>query len=665
MLGVDYYPEQWPPHLLDRDLDRIADLGADTIRIGEFAWHVMEPTPGEMDFSYFDRVIAHAKDRGLRVVFGTPTATPPAWLATHTDIASRAADGTPRSFGGRHTACPNQPHYRSACSAIVRRLAQHYASEPAVIAWQLDNELGHEGADECFCEGCATAFRAWLRERFQGSIEALNETWGTVFWSQQYNDFREVPLPGPTITTHNPALRLDWLRFRSHTLERFAADQARWVREAIPDAVIMHDFPGGGLAKHVEYADLAQHLDVIGFNNYPVWGGQKAPLPPAEIAFGLDYIRGLNPSAPVWITEAIMGAQGHDITGYLPRPGQAALWSAQALARGAEGLCYFRYRQATKGAEQFCYGIIDADDRPGRRYREVQEVFAFARSIRDVLAQPVKAQVAILADYPSRAAWQIQQQSVLLDVPAEMARWHGLFHRRNVMVDVVPSGRDLSGYRLVIVPHQIIADPAVVERLRAFVTAGGTALVTFRSFVKDPDNNLVFGRTLPLEAQDWLGVEVAETESVQEWDAFRLELADASWAGPRDATAGVFRDMLRAHPGTEELYRYRDEFFPGYAALTRRSAGGGQAYYLGCLPEQELLEALVDALLTDAGIASVPTPPGVEYVPRGGKAFVLNHRAVPVEVELPGRDPVALAAFGYAVVDAAGEAAEAPEAAEG
>ncbi|MBD3689405.1 beta-galactosidase [Nanchangia anserum] len=652
MRGVDYYPEQWPLELMDDDLDRIVELGADTIRIGEFAWHLMEPAHGAYDFSFFDDVIARARSRGLDVVFGTPTATPPAWLATECDIASRFADGTARSFGGRHTACPNQPDYRQACEDVVRRLAAHYRHEAGIVAWQLDNEFGHEGADDCFCDACAVAFRAWLRERFGGDIERLNDTWGTVFWSQQYNDFDEVPLPRATITTHNPALRLDWLRFRSDTLSRFAADQARWVREERPGAVIMHDFPGGGLAKHVDYADVAKSLDVIGYNNYPVWGGQKEPLPPAEIAFGLDHMRGLNRGTPLWITEAIMGAQGHDVTGFLPRPGQAALWSVQALARGATGLCYFRYRQATKGAEQFCYGIIDADNRVGRRYREVRDVFEFARGIEPVLEAPVDAPVAILADYRSRACWEIQQQSILMDVPAEMARWHGLFHARNIMVDIVAAGEDFSGYRLLVVPHMILTDPTVADRLGDFVSAGGTVLVMFRSFAKDEDNNLAFGATLPLLTQEWLGVEVAETESVQSLDEFCLDRCADSWSGPAQARGGVFRDMLTAGKGTEVLYRYRDEFFPDYAALTRRNTGKGRAYYLGCLPDRDLQEAVVDALVADAGIAHVETPEDVEYVRRGEKAFVLNHRSSAVTCDLPGHGAIELAPFGYEIIEA-------------
>ena len=161
-------------------------------------------------------------------------------------------------------------------------MAEHYKDEEAIVAWQIDNELGHEDSDICYCPQCRAGFRAFLRDKFQGDIDRLNRTYGTVFWSQQYNSFDEIPLPTPTITTHNPALRLDWERFRSDVIVRFAHFQASLLREILPHAVVIHDFPGGGLGKHADYSAVSRCLDVAAYNNYPVWGGQKEPLPPTR-----------------------------------------------------------------------------------------------------------------------------------------------------------------------------------------------------------------------------------------------------------------------------------------------------------------------------------------------------------------------------------------------
>lgn len=628
LLGVDYYPEQWDLSLMDADMNRIVELGGNVIRIGEFAWHRMEPTESTYDFSFFDSVIAKAKGKGLNVIFGTPTATPPAWLIKqHPDILSWHPDGSPRSYGGRHVYCFSSTVYRRYCEKIVTALARHYRDEKAIVAWQVDNELGHEGSDQCWCPRCRTAFQDYLREIFHGDIHKLNQDWGTAFWSQEYNDFDEIPLPAPTITTHNPALRMDWERFCSWNIQTFAALQADILRREIPNAVVIHDFPGGGLGKHVDYSALASCLDKVAYNNYPVWGGQRAPLPASEIAFGLDYIRGLRQDN-FWITEAIMGAQGHDITGFLPRPNQAKMWSWQGVARGCDGLLYFRYRGATKGAEQFCYGILDADNIPRRRFYEVQDFFRTVKDYEDVLTTPVHSDVAIVYDYDALASFRIQQQSILLDCEAAMKRLHRIFFQAGQMVDVIPSRADFSHYKLVVVPNMIVTDPAFLQRLKEFTADGGVAVVTYRTAVKDRQNNLVFGKTLPVDCGDLLGLTVEETESVQEYDCIPLSGSHSH------ASAGIFRDM--ALPTTADvLYRYDDPFYRQYAAITRNAWGKGWAYYLGTAPDKVTLKEVLFSAMRQAGLAPLELPDEVESVIRQSSRrtlrFLINHNDRPAQ----------------------------------
>ncbi len=629
ILGVDYYPEQWPADWLDRDLERIVALGANTIRIGEFGWHIVEPEEDRFDFSFFDHVIERAREKGLKIIYGTPTAAPPAWLVRRwPETLSQFENGVPRAYGGRHVCCMSSAVYRERCRKVVTALARHYRDEPAIIAWQIDNELGHEGSDVCWCPQCREAFQRFLEKRFGGDIRQLNETFGTVFWSQQYNDFSEIGLPLPTITTHNPALRLEWERFCSEKIVAFAEEQAQILRREIPGVTVMHDFPGGGLGKHADYSRVAKQLDRVAYNNYPVWGGQEKPLPPGEIAFGLDYIRGLR-GENFWVTEAIMGAQGHDVTGFLPRPGQAEMWSWQAALRGCEGLLYFRYRGAAKGAEQFCYGLLDPEDVPGRRYFEAQKFFREVRCREDLLTGPVQADAAILYDFDSLASFRIQRQSAVMDCEQEMKKLHGALFRAGQMVDVIPARRDFSKYSLVLVPSMIVSDPGFARRLKEFAAGGGIVAVTCRTSVKDRDNNLVPGRALPVDLDDLLGVRVCETESVQQRDCFVLE-------GEFSARAGAFRDMLQPRPGVRTVLRYSDPFYRQYSAVTCNDYGKGKAWYIGACLEPEGLAQVMDEIMKQAGLTPLALPDGVETVVRQGKdgpvRFVINHNEFPCEV---------------------------------
>lgn len=634
-LGVDYYPEQWDISMMEEDMNNICELGCNVIRIAEFAWHLMEKKEGQYDFSFFDQVIEKAKERGLSIVMGTPTATIPAWLAKkHPDILSEFEDGTKRTFGGRHVYCFNSPEMYRYSEKIIRAMAEHYKDEKAIVAWQIDNELGHEGSDICYCGHCRDAFREYLREKFNGSIDELNETYGTVFWSQEYNDFDEIPIPSATITTHNPALRLDWERFRSESIVKFANFQTDLLKEIIPDVVVMHDFPGGGLNKHVDYSEVSKNLSFVAYNNYPVWGGQKEPLPANEIAFGLDYIRGLK-QKNFWITEAIMGAQGHDITGFAPRPNQAKMWAYQGMARGCESLFFFRYRGATKGAEQFCYGVLDADNVKRRKYYEVQSFFQNIKEYQEELASPIKSEIAIVYDYDSLASFRIQRQSILLDCEAEMKKYHKAFYDVNVPVDIIPAGSKLNGYKILILPQMIIAKPEFQQQLKQFVENGGTAVLTFRDFVKDKDNNLVLGKQIPVDFDSFAGVSMVESESLQEGQEFPIT-GEGEFACTQ-GTGDIFRDMLEVKDA-EVLLRYNDVFYKEYAAVTKKRNKEGYVYYIGCGLEEQVLKQIMRKIASEQNITFEHSTEGVEIVYRGAGEkkirMAINHN--PYEVQNAG-----------------------------
>ena len=258
-LGVDYYPEHWKSEMLEEDLNNIVELGSNVIRIGEFAWHMMEREEGVFDFSYFDNIINEAKKKGLKVIFGTPTATMPAWLAKkHPDVLGEFEDNTKRVFGGRRQYCFNSKTYYKYTEKIIRELANHFKNEEAIVAWQIDNEFGHEGSDICFCNECKESFRKYLREVYNNDINKLNETWGTIFWSQTYNEFDEIPIPAKTITTHNPSLRMEWERFRSLSVENYAKFQVDLLKDILGEkSVIIHDFSGGYFDKSFDFSKVA------------------------------------------------------------------------------------------------------------------------------------------------------------------------------------------------------------------------------------------------------------------------------------------------------------------------------------------------------------------------------------------------------------------------
>ncbi len=626
-LGVDYYPEHWDYEMIDDDLNNILELGSNVIRIGEFAWHMMESTEGNYDFSYFDRVIKKAKEKNLKVIFGTPTATMPAWLAKkHPDVLSEFEDNTKRVFGGRRQYCFNSKTYIDYSRKIITELANHYKNEKNIVAWQIDNEFGHEGSDLCYCDNCKNEFRNYLKNTYSNDINKLNDIWGTVFWSQTYNDFDEIPLPTKTITTHNPSLRMEWERFRSISVEKHAKMQVDLLKEILgKDTVVIHDFSGGYFDKSYDFSKVAKHIDIVAYNNYPVWGGQIEPIPPYEIACGLDFMRGAKKNN-FWITEAIMGAQGHDVIGYLPRPKQAKMWSYQAMAHGCNSLMYFRYRGATKGAEQFCYGIIDNDNKKRRKFYEVQSFFSEMKQNEEVVNSKVNSKVALVYDYESMASFRIQRQSFLMDYKNEVYRLYRPFYEKNINIDVIPSDSEFDEYEILLVPVMIVHKKEVQDKIRNFAKKGKTVVLSFRNSIKDYYNNLILNKLNPVNFTDFIGGYVEEIESFGEGQSINLLGIDEFKEVNGSAT--VFRDLLKTTTA-KTLFKYDEEFFDDLSAITLNEYESGKVYYIGCGVDNNIMDKIAEKIIDESNIEFISSPKGVEVVKRmydnKTKYFVINH----------------------------------------
>ena len=86
-LGVCDYPEHIGFEEWAVFPKKMRELGLTYVRIGEFAWSKLEPSAGNYQFAWLDAAIKALHQEGLRVVLGTPTATPPAWLVrAHPEI---------------------------------------------------------------------------------------------------------------------------------------------------------------------------------------------------------------------------------------------------------------------------------------------------------------------------------------------------------------------------------------------------------------------------------------------------------------------------------------------------------------------------------------------------------------------------------------------------
>ncbi|MBN2875105.1 MAG: beta-galactosidase, partial [Spirochaetales bacterium] len=523
--GVDWYPEQWDESRWQRDAERMAENGFQCVRIMEFAWTIVEPEPGCFDFSLFDRAIETLAAAGLSTIVGTPTATPPHWLADAAIFRVSAAGGV-HGFGSRRNACYNAPDYAQAAMRLVRALAQHYGGDKRVIGFQVDNEIGHEGSDRCVCRHCSAAWPRWLETRY-GSIAALNEAWGAVFWNTTYASFKDVPVAAVQPSTAlNPALVLDYDRFCSDSAVGFARSQSAILRESLSaDQWITTNLYPPPLSNAIDMEALTDGMNFASWDNYPVWGDQDEPLPWQFNATAQSYVRGLRGGTAFTVMEEMSGFQGHTCLGHLPPEPQVALWAVQAVARGANRIVFFRWRTAPFGQEQLCYGLVDADDQDTERLRVIRSTMRRAKEeLSDVASIPVPSPVCVAyskddarvlrEQYLSKGLYFRVSPTVQAGYDREMASWVAPFATLGVGVDVLSTGTlDPDRYRIVSLPLYQMADPALVDRLRAWVQRGGSLVLGYRSGARDARNQSV---ALPLPGifADLAGVTVPRFESL-------------------------------------------------------------------------------------------------------------------------------------------------------
>ncbi|MGI6083259.1 MAG: beta-galactosidase [Limnochordia bacterium] len=602
-LGVAYYPEHWDKQDWERDISLMKEAGLNVVRLAEFAWSQIERTEGRFSFEWLDEVLELLAKHGLKAIMCTPTAAPPPWLThKHPSILPVDQNGVVMSPGSRRHYCPSSPIYREYAGKIVQEMVDHVRDNDTVVGWQTDNEFGCSNTARCYCDNCRAAFREWLRKR-HGSIDALNEAWGTDFWSGVYNDWNEIPVPRKTTDPHHPGLLLDFYRFASDAVVDFQQLQVDIIKRTAPHHFVTHNMIAS--SQQIDYYDLTKGLDFASWDSYPKPELQPMRSEVRRVALWHDLFRGLK-RKNFWLLEqrcSTSRAKGGYATP--PAPGLVRLWTYQAIAHGADGIVYFRWRAAKSGAEQCLGGVLSVDGRPTRAYDEIKrigtELSILAPHLRGTT---VPTRAAITASYPIQ--WAIALQPSLFgpgfSFHQHMSRYHRAFFDAAIPVTIVNPESDLSAYRLVVVPSLFLTNEAIVRNLYQYVEQGGILVVTARSGVKDWSNKAA-ATGLPGDLADLLKIRVDECDSLLD-HGNEIEMAIPGLTADK-YTCQTWCELVRPE-GASVLARYTQGHFAGAAAITEASHGKGRALYVGAeIAEERFYSGLIRWLAAEAGVASL------------------------------------------------------------
>jgi len=607
-LGVCYYPEHWPEDRWAEDAARMIETGLSWVRIGEFGWSRMEPEPGRFDWRWLDRAVEVLGAAGLKIILGTPTATPPRWmLDKHPDMLAVDAMGHPRKFGSRRHYDFSYLPYREECRRIAKAMGERYGDNPHIAAWQIDNEYDCHDTTISYSAAARRGFQDWLAQKYQ-STEALNRAWGNVFWSMEYDSFDQIDLPNLTVTEPNHPHQLAFRRYSSDQVVAFNKVQADALRRHT-DAPLIHNYMGR--ITSFDHWKVGADLDIASWDSYPIGflsdRLESAPAfkraflrqgHPDMQAFHHDLYRAVG-KGRLWVMEQQPGPVNWAPYNPAPLPGMARLWAWEAFAHGAETVCYFRWRQAPFAQEQMHAGLLRPDSAPAPALAE-------ARQVADEIAElpqvgTADAEVALIFDYESAWAWDAQPQGADFDMFRLAFAAYGALRRAGLNIDILPADTgDLGAYKLVLAPGIMrLSDP-----LRAALSRfTGLALLGPRTDTKTDELGIPepMGPDLP-----GIDVTVALTESMP------------PDAGIPLTGGGQFLHWFEHLEGDAEVFATTET---GQPAIM----GDAHLRYLAGWPDDPTFDRIITEAAADQGLITHDMQGGLRIRDTATHRFVFNY----------------------------------------
>lgn len=647
--GGDYNPDQWPEEVWDDDVRLMKKAGVNLVSVGIFSWAKIETSEGVYDFDWLDRIIDKLGEAGVAVDLASATASPPMWLTqAHPEVLWKDYRGDVCQPGARQHWRPTSPVFREYALKLCRAMAEHYKGNPYVVAWHVSNEYGcHNRFD--YSEDAEHAFQQWCEERY-GTIDAVNDAWGTAFWAQRMNDFSEIVPPRFIGDGNfmNPGKLLDFKRFSSDALKAFYIAERDTLAEITPDLPLTTNFMVSASGSVLDYDDWGDEVDFVSNDHYFIPG--EAHLD--ELAFSASLVDGIARKDPWFLMEHSTSAVNWREINYRKEPGQLVRDSLAHVAMGADAVCYFQWRQSKAGAEKFHSAMVPHAGEDSAVFRDVCELGADLNKLSDegiLGSRLAKSRVAVVFDYESE--WATEHTATptqhVHHVDEPLA-WFRALADQGVTADVVPVHGAWDDYEMVVLPSVYLLSEETTRRVRDYVVGGGRLVVTYYTGISDEKDHVWLGG-YPGSIRDVVGVRVEEFMPMG--DDFtgvpdHLELSNG-------AVAHDIADVIGSVDGTATvLETFKDDPWTGMdgaPAIVAHTFGEGRSVYVGARLGRDGIALSLPEILDSLGMAEAGGNDGrvlhVEREGADGSRFVFSFNRTHETVRVPVEGEVVVSSF--------------------
>ena len=621
--GGDYNPEQWPKEVWKNDIELMQKANVNLVSLGIFSWANIEISDGNYQFGWLDEIMDLLHEGGISVDLANATASPPAWLsAAHPEILPVNFDGIRLEFGGRQAYCAASKVYQEKAAALTEQIAKRYAKHPAVVMWHVNNEYGCH-APYCYCDASKAAFVQWLQKKY-ASLDELNASWGTDFWSQRYRNWDDIPAPKrtPDGTHPNPGAQIDFRRFSSEiTLELFKTERDIIKKYDSVNPVTTNFMSMKG-THAMDYFAWAKEVDFVSTDHYLAQHDIENHIDLAQMA---DLTRGFADGKQWLLMEHSSSAVNWQPRNYAKTPGQEKRNAMSFVARGSQGAMYFQWRQSQAGSERFHSAMVPHGGEDTRVYREVAELGKLLSDHPELAKHATdKAEVAIVFDYEQ--FWAMMQANLPtedLSYPDTVAAWYRALYKEGIQADFVPANVDaatLADYKLVLMPMVHMLSDSEEQVFTSYAQNGGNLVVGYFSNVADRTLRVKLGGYGGRLVKDVIGLYVEEFYPLREStvklsNGFEAKL----WA------------ELSALNGAEVVAEFSSGQAKGQAAIVKRNLGGSTAWYQGTELTDDSQRKFFSDIAKQLGLAVIDSE-STEVIKRGPYEISIDHAANTVSV---------------------------------